>query len=142
VAAAARLRADLDVLPALAEAGLCRAAKDISMGGVIGTALMLLECSGLGATIDIRSVPAPENQPLPRWLLSTFPSFGFLLSAAERNVAAVIAQFASRDLSCAAIGRCDDTRVVRLQDGSREETAWDFADGPVIGCGPRLEAVR
>src|SRR5690606_31856077 len=42
-----RLRADLELLPQLAEAELCAAAKDISMAGVAGTALMLLECSGL-----------------------------------------------------------------------------------------------
>ena len=29
----------------LAESGLCDAAKDISMAGALGTALMLLECS-------------------------------------------------------------------------------------------------
>jgi selenophosphate synthetase-related protein len=57
-APAERLRADLEVLPGLAEAGLVRAAKDISMAGVIGTALMLLECSGKGAVIDLDAVPA------------------------------------------------------------------------------------
>ncbi len=45
----ARLRADLELLPALAEAGLCRAGKDISMAGVLGSLLMLLECSGVGS---------------------------------------------------------------------------------------------
>ena len=42
-APAARLRGDLEVLPALAEAGLAHAAKDISQGGLVGTAMMLAE---------------------------------------------------------------------------------------------------
>ena len=51
--AAERLRDDLALLPELAEAGLCDAAKDISMAGVLGTVLMLLECSKVGARIDL-----------------------------------------------------------------------------------------
>src|SRR5271169_4497761 len=52
----ARLRGDLEVLPVIAEAGLSRAAKDISQGGIIGTATMLAECSDVGIAIDVRSV--------------------------------------------------------------------------------------
>ncbi len=44
-----RLRGDLAILPALADDGLCRAAKDISMGGVIGTAMMLADASAIGS---------------------------------------------------------------------------------------------
>ncbi len=57
----ARLRADLEVLPAIAESGLAEAAKDISQGGIVGTAMMLAECSGVGATIDVTRVPRPEG---------------------------------------------------------------------------------
>jgi uncharacterized protein len=133
----ARLRGDLEVLAQVAEAGLCVAAKDISMAGVIGTALMLLECSGLGAVIDVQAVPRPEAAALPRWLLSMFPSYGFLLSVAGDEVAAVVERFTARDIACAAIGLCDDTGVVRLSDGEREEQVWDFAESALIGCGPR-----
>ena len=69
----ARLRADLELLPALAEDGLCAAAKDISMAGAVGTALMLMECSGVGGTIDLDALPIPPGVPLPRWL-SAFPA--------------------------------------------------------------------
>ncbi|MDE2083124.1 MAG: sll0787 family AIR synthase-like protein, partial [Burkholderiales bacterium] len=58
-APAARLRADLAVLPDLAESGLCDAAKDISMAGAVGTTLMLLEGSGVGGTINVDAVPRP-----------------------------------------------------------------------------------
>ena len=47
-----RLRADLALLPELAERGLARAAKDISQGGIPGTAVMLAESSGVA--IDAR----------------------------------------------------------------------------------------
>lgn len=134
-APAERLRADLEILPALAEDGLCAAAKDISMAGTVGTALMLLECSALGATIDVDAIPRPPGVPLQRWL-AAFPSFGFLLSVADDKLDEVRARFAARGIACAAIGRTDDSRVVQLQRDGRRETVWDFTQEPLIGCGP------
>jgi AIR synthase-related protein len=78
-APAGRLRGDLELLPIIAEQGLCDTAKDISMAGTLGTALMMLECSGAGATIELDRIPAPAGVPRLRWL-SAFPSFGFLMS--------------------------------------------------------------
>ena len=129
-----QLRADLELLPKLAETGLCAAAKDISMAGVIGTAMMLLESSGVGAAIDVRAVPSPAGVPAPRWLVSTFPSYGFVLAVPPASVDAVLKAFADRGLAAAAIGRCDASRVVRLADRGRELDVWDFAETPLIGC--------
>ena len=65
---AERLRADLALLPELAEAGLCRAAKDISMAGVLGTALMLVPF-GLMGTVTL-NWNTPFAVPLTVLLLS------------------------------------------------------------------------
>lgn len=132
-----QLRGDLDVLAAIAEDGLACAGKDVSMAGVIGTALMLLECSGVGAVIDVNAVPRPSGVPMAKWLLSTFPSYGFLLAAPEASVPAITARFAARGIASAAIGQCDATGVVRLADGGRETPVWNFDISPLIGCGPR-----
>jgi AIR synthase-related protein len=131
---AERLRGDLELLPAIAEAGLCRAAKDISMAGAVGTALMLLECSGLGGTIEVSALPRPHSVPMQRWLTS-FPSFGFVLAVSAAHVDEVIARFTARGIACAAVGSTDDTRTVRIADGNTEEPLWDFAASPLIGCG-------
>jgi len=138
----ARLRGDLDILPQLAEAELCCAAKDISQAGVLGTALMLLECSGVGAVIDVDAIAIPADVDKKRWLLATFPSFGFLLSVKPANVAAVLKQFAARDITAAAIGCCDDASQLRLRNASGEQVAWDFREQPVIGCGAGAVAQR
>ena len=130
----ARLRADLELLPQIAEAGLSHAAKDISMGGLIGTAIMLAEGSGIGLSITPSLVPRPDGADLARWL-TAFPSFGFLLTATEANADAVIARFAARDIACAVIGRCETgSRVELVEDGVRE-TLRDLAEAPLIGCG-------
>jgi AIR synthase-related protein len=130
----ARLRGDLEVLPTIAEAGLACAAKDISQGGIVGTAMMLAECSGVAATIDVAAVPRPDGVPLERWL-QTFPSYGYILSVAPAKVAAVIARFAGRGIAAAEIGEIAAGHHVDITDGRTTETVWDFAREPLIGCG-------
>ncbi|PAU80517.1 hypothetical protein CK501_08750 [Halovibrio salipaludis] len=129
-----RLRQDLALLPEIAEAGLCRAAKDISMAGLIGTALMLFESSGVGATLYIDDIPMPESTDPIRWLVHTFPSYGFLLAVAPEHEEAVIERFAERDIACARIGTCDATRTVRLRNNEGERGIWDFHQTPLTGC--------
>lgn len=99
-----RLRGDLELLPALAAKGLCHAGKDISNGGIVGTLVMLLECSRVGAEVWLDQLPQPPGADLERWLIA-FPSFGFLLSTAPHDTQKVTEHFAARGLACAPIGR-------------------------------------
>jgi AIR synthase-related protein len=129
----ARLRADLEVLPAIAEAGLAAAAKDISQGGIVGTTMMLAECSGVGAAIDVTRVPKPAGVPIERWL-QTFPSYGYLLAVSPANVPAVLARFGDRGIAAADIGQITPDRRVVITDGRTSETIWNFSREPLIGC--------
>jgi AIR synthase-related protein len=137
----ARLRADLELLRELAEAGLCDAAKDISMAGALGTVLMLLDCSGAGAMIDVDAVPRPprlapdDAAGLLRWLLA-FPSYGFVLSVRPQHTHAVIGRFAARDLACARIGTVQRETQVHLRLRGTQALLWDFADASFV-CAPR-----
>jgi selenophosphate synthetase-related protein len=135
----ARLRTDLDVLPAISESGLALAAKDISQGGLVGTALMLAECSGVGAVVEVASVPKPEGVPLDRWL-QTFPSFGYLLAVPRPHVPAVLARFGERGIAAADIGTITAERRVEIVDDRAAETIWDFTKESLIGC-KQIEAV-
>jgi uncharacterized protein len=128
-----RLRGDIELLPLIAEAGLSRAAKDISQGGIVGTAAMLAECSGVAIDIDLRSIPKPAEVALERWLL-TFPSFGYLLSVKPWNAAETIARFAARGIAAASIGSVSQGSRVTVSDGMASETIWDFAEKPLIGA--------
>lgn len=74
-----RLQAQLSLLPQLSHAGIVRAAKDISMGGLVGTAVMFGEACGLGIEITREAVERPAGVDELAWL-SCFPSFGFLLA--------------------------------------------------------------
>ncbi|MGT2475630.1 sll0787 family AIR synthase-like protein [Paraburkholderia terrae] len=132
-APAGHLRDDLELLPQLAESGLCDAAKDISMAGVLGTSLMLLECSGVGARIDLDAIPRPEYVDFERWL-SAFPSYGFVLSVREEHVDEVVARFAQRGLACATIGVVDASREVVLTQQGDSALLWSFKDSAFIGA--------
>ena len=144
-APAERLRADLEILPGLAEEGLCDAAKDISMAGTLGTAMMLLECSGAGADISLDQIPRPagiaDGDPaFLRWL-TAFPSYGFLLSVRPQHGAAVKQRFADRQLACATIGRVNASRRVELLANGQRATLWDFNREAFI-AEQKLEAVH
>lgn len=134
-APAARLRGDLDLLPFIAEAGLARAAKDISQGGLVGTGAMLAECSGVGLAIDLDRVPAPQGVDPARWLMS-FPSYGYLLAASGDNVPAILSTFQARGIAAAAIGTVTAGGRIEVVSGRARETIWDFARAPLLGCGP------
>lgn len=133
-APAARLRQDLELLPVIAEVGLARAAKDISQGGIVGTATMLAECSGVGIEIDVGRIPAPAGVDLDRWLL-TFPSFGYLLSVEPNDVADVVEHFVRRGIAAADIGAMTQGSQVAIASGDAREIIWDFASQPLLGCG-------
>ena len=136
-APAERLRADLDLLPGLAEDGLCAAAKDISMAGALGTALMLLECSGVGAQIDVAAIPRPDSVALDdpaallRWLCA-FPSFGFILSVKPAQTDAVLARFAARGIAAAVVGQVNDAPRVTIAHAGDSAELWNLAAQPFI----------
>ncbi|UXT20470.1 sll0787 family AIR synthase-like protein [Agrobacterium tumefaciens] len=133
-AAPARLRGDLELLPEIAEAGLALSAKDISQGGIVGTAIMLAECSQVGIDIDVSAVPLPAGVNLDRWL-ATFPSFGYLLSVAPGHVADVVTRFTVRGITAAAIGSVTAGSEIALIDGESRAVVRDHAETPLLQLG-------
>lgn len=144
-APAGRVMGDLELLPQAAEDGLAHAAKDISQAGLLGTALMLMECSGVGLTIDLDAIPVPRGVPLVRWLQS-FPSFGYLLACRPEQVSALTARFAARGIAAADVGRFDASRRLHLRSAVEPHGApalfWDLAEEPLMGVSPATHDVE
>lgn len=130
----AALSAHLDLLPQAAEAGLVRAGKDVSMAGLAGTATMLAEGSGIGASLDVGSIVPPPGVALAPWLLA-FMSYGFLLAVSPENSAAVAAHFNAPGLSLVRVGAFHRERRVSLRLGGEESVLWDFLARPFAGGG-------
>lgn len=132
------LRNSLAILPNLAEMGLCDAGKDISMGGLIGTVLMLLETSGCGAWLDLDAISCPAGCALEKWLIC-FPSYGFLLSVRPEQVESVQAQFHDQGLRCEAIGQVQSTPELILKSGSESVLFWNLSKQPLTGFQPNSD---
>jgi len=134
-----RLRADLALLPEVAEKGYARAAKDISQGGVPGTAAMLAESSGVSITLDLDAIKPPPGIALERWL-RTFPSYGFLLSVAPRHVEPVLAIFRARGLHAASVGAVRPGSQVALLSEGHSAVLRDFSAERLMGFGQGAHA--
>lgn len=128
------LRTDGEALVEVAEAGLCHAARDVSMPGAAGSLLQLLEAAGCGACLDVEALPRPDGVSVARWL-RTFPSFGFLLAARPEHAAAAQAVFTRRGLACAPCGTFDASRTLVLSARGESAPVWDLAKEPLTGLG-------
>ena len=127
----AKLRDAMEILPRLAEAGLVTAGKDISQGGIVGTALMLAEASGVAMDIQLEALPKPAGVGIERWLRS-FPSFGFLLSVRPENVSSVCDEFANFGISAVSCGDVEDGSALHLTDRDGTTPFWDHARTPYL----------
>ncbi len=130
-----RLRGDLALLPQIARHGLAHAAKDISQGGIPGTAAMLAECSGVGIELDVAAIVPPPGVPITRWL-KTFPSFGFLLATEQGKANALLSIFHERDLDAAVIGNVNAGSEVALVMGAHRAVIRDWRRERLLGLTP------
>lgn len=73
----ARSGAELRELGSIVRRSRPAAAKDVSMGGIVGSAAMLAEASGVGLAIEVEAIPAPSGVGFGDWL-TCFPGFGML----------------------------------------------------------------
>lgn len=127
-----RLARDLHLLPHVAERGWCVAAKDVSMGGMLGSLAMLLEPTATGAMVDLDRIPRPDHVPLAEWT-GVFPSFGFLLCTDPKHVTDCVRAFRARGLSCEAVGVLEDGSQLRVRLGTDTTTLIDLASESVTG---------
>ncbi|MGH8975498.1 MAG: AIR synthase related protein [Acidimicrobiia bacterium] len=123
---------DLAVLPAVAEAWSCVAAKDVSMAGLLGSLAMLLEPTGAGAVVDLNRLPRPRHVPLALWT-AAFPMYGFLLCAPPDSAEECAGAFRERGLACQAVGAIDDSGDLRVHLGGREALLARPAEEGVTG---------
>ncbi|CAH6250428.1 TPA: sll0787 family AIR synthase-like protein [Escherichia coli] len=128
----AHLRRAWALLPTLAEDTLIHAAKDISQAGLAGTLVMMLESAGIGAEIDVESIPRPDGVGFDDWLCA-FPSFGFLMAVDDANIETVRQQFTACGITAAAIGRFIPERQLYLQYQAQRACYWDLETQPLTG---------
>ncbi len=116
----------------LGEAGLVKAGKDISNPGMLGTLGMLLETSGVGAVVDMDTIPVPSGLDLLAWL-KMYPGMGFVVTARLENAEKVMEVFRRRGLTPAVIGKVVEDRRLVICSGAKEAVLFDLAKECVTG---------
>ena len=130
-ASSEQLLGDLALLPLVASRGLASGLKDISQAGVLGTLVMLCECSQVGATIDIQRIPIPPCVSYVDWLKS-FPSFGFVLTCPKQNTNSIVELFGRRGIAAQKIGEITSSKKVVCEYGDESALFWDFKTTPLM----------
>ena len=87
----------------IANKKLSSTAKDVSMGGIIGTICMLLNTSKVGAEIFLENITKPEEVSWEKWL-SSFPSYGYLLTCSKEKIKEIQSIFITEGINCDHIG--------------------------------------
>ena len=128
----ARLAGDVRTLAAVAGAGSCVAAKDVSMAGIIGSLAMLLECHRLGVTVALDAMPVPAGVELADWLVA-FPCFAFLLCVPAGREDECAGPFVDRGITAALLGTLDGTGEVAVRAGGRRAVVVDLTSESVTG---------
>ena len=105
------------------------------MGGLAGTALMLLEASGVGATLWLDAIPRPPRRALGHLAAGLpqlrLPAVGAAATAATRAGA----RSPRASIAAAVVGRVDASRRLTLAAGGERARLWDFARAPLTGFG-------
>jgi selenophosphate synthetase-related protein len=127
-----RAGSDLGLLAEAAETGEAWSARDVSMPGIAGSLLQLLESAGgLGCAMDAEAIPVPAGVTLEQWI-TTFPSYAFVICG---QPAALERRFGAPGLVCRQVGVLDDSAVLRLRSGAEEVVVWDLRSEPLAGLG-------
>ncbi len=79
------------------------AAKDISMGGIIGTICMLMNTSQVGVEINLEAITKPAAISWNKWLVS-FPSYGYLFTCKAKHKKDMMTIFFDNGIQCDHIG--------------------------------------
>jgi selenophosphate synthetase-related protein len=122
----------LEVLPLLAEKELCRTAKDVSNGGLLGTIALLMETSQKGAVIDIDNVPKPDAFHLIDWL-KAFLSYGFVFCVDKDNTSEVIGQFSKKGVTARVIGEVAKERKIIISYQEQRDILFELDKEAITG---------
>jgi uncharacterized protein len=128
------LAGDVRTLAAVAEDGSCVAARDVSMAGILGSLAMLVECNGLGVTVDLDVLPVPKGVDLAAWVVA-FPCFAFLLCAPPGREDECARPFRERGIEAVVVGTLDDSGEVAVTAGGRRAVVVDVRSDGVTGLG-------
>ena len=134
----AEIKKQLDTMVEIGEKKLATAGKDISNPGTLGTFGMLLECSGVGATVELDKIPVPgpdvaEQISFEHWL-KMYPGTGFVLTVEnDEKGAECIEIFRDAGIDAAIVGEIDSSKKLKITNGKDTATIFDLDKEIITG---------
>ena len=121
----------IKIMQKIAEEHLPSAGKDISNPGTLGTLEMLLESSGVGASVELEKIPRNENVDWDMWLRA-YPGAAFVMTAPEENAQAIIDALSPYSFEVAVIGDVIEEKKLYLSSGDEKLVLFDQNSNPVL----------
>ncbi|MBR5504369.1 MAG: methanogenesis marker 2 protein [Methanobrevibacter sp.] len=122
------------VMQEIAERHLPTAGKDISNPGTLGTLEMLLEASGVGASVELEKIPKNPDVPWDEWLMA-YPGAAFVLTAKEENCQEIIDALTPYSFEVAVVGDVIEEKVLYLEYEGEKAVLFSQKDNPVLVMG-------
>ncbi len=126
------VQSQITVMNNIAKKHLLTAGKDVSNPGIIGTLGMLLEASGVGATIELEKIPRNNKVSWDEWL-KVYPGSGFVLTAKEENVEECIEMLQEVNITSQVAGKITEDKKLNLTHENQEKIVFDFNNDMIMG---------
>ncbi|UTB33297.1 MAG: methanogenesis marker 2 protein [Methanobacterium sp. ERen5] len=131
------VQAQIMAMNELGKKHLLTAGKDVSNPGIIGTLGMLLEASGVGATIELGKIPRNSAVDWDEWL-KVYPGSGFVLTTKEENAEECIKILEKVNITTQVAGRVIEEKLLNLTHQRQERTVFDFNKDMIIGIKEKI----
>jgi len=129
------VRHQISSMVELGEGKLLTAGKDVSNPGILGTLGMILEVSGVGADVELETIPRPASIEWERWL-KMYPGMGFIVTCKPENTDRVVAVFNNHKLNASRIGKIVPGSCLDIVKDSERATVFDFTKHNITGLRP------
>jgi uncharacterized protein len=126
------VQSQIVVMNDIAQKHILTAGKDISNPGILGTLGMLLEASGVGATVELEKIPRNSSVTWEDWL-KVYPGSGFVLTAKEENVEECIKMLEEVNITTQVAGSIIKENKLILTYDKQEKTVFDFNRDMIMG---------
>ena len=126
------VQAQIEVMNKIGSEKLVTAGKDISNPGTLGTLGMLLEASGVGATVELGKIPRNESVELEQWL-KLYPGAGFVLTAESSNVDRCIELLEEVNITSQVVGEITEDKKLYVTHEDQKEVLFDFENDKIMG---------
>ena len=126
------VQAQIEVMNKIGSEKLVTAGKDISNPGTLGTLGMLLEASGVGATVELGKIPRNESVELEQWL-KLYPGAGFVLTAESSNVDRCIELLEEVNITSQVVGEITEDKKLYITHEDQKEVLFDFENDKIMG---------